>query len=113
MRTLLYNDRELRAGLLAKPVRVYQPHCYTMGPYYTAIPMDMLDSVRAMLKACGFKLKTFYVGHRPATSLMDQYYRKHRPATSWSVTSATTRKSNARYAKIMVIDPATNKRAYL
>lgn len=114
MKTINWNDSALRARPLAKPVRVYQPNGWAgFGQHYTAIPLDMLDSIRAMLKACGFKLTTYYVGPRPADSLLDNYYKDRGGKITWSIVAGTTRKSNARYAKIIVEDPKTKERKYL
>jgi hypothetical protein len=113
MQTLEWNSRAIARAPLQKPVRVRQrPGWDGHRSVYTAVPLDMLDSVRAMLKACGYKLRTFYVGPRPADSRMDAYYRDHGRCLSWSVTAATTRKRNARYAKILVSDPVTKQRMY-
>jgi len=73
-------------------------------PYtYTAVPMEMLDSIRTMIKACGFKCTTYFVGHRPPS----------RQWTGWSRISGTTRKENAKWAKILVTDPNTQRSMYL
>ena len=114
MRTLEWNDATLRAGPLIKPVRVHQPHGWgVLSSHYTAIPLDMLDSVRALLKACGYKLTTYYVGLRPPTHHLDHYYSRVKPSRKWSVVSGMTRKENARYAKILVEDRRTGERHYL
>ena len=110
MRTLEWNDATLRAGPLIKPVRVHQPHGWgVLSSHYTAIPLDMLDSVRALLKACGYKLTTYYVGLRPADHWLDRHYGSRK----WSIVSGMTRKENARYAKILVEDRRTGERQYL
>ena len=114
MPTLEWNDAGLKAGPLAKPVRVRQrPGWNGERTEYTAIPLELVDSLRAMLKACGYKLRTYYVGPRPADSWMDNYYAKQGRKRKWSVVSGTTRKENARYAKILVTDPKTGTREYL
>jgi hypothetical protein len=110
MRTLEWNDSALRAGSLDKPVRVHQPRGWGgLGSHYTAIPLDMLDSVRALLKACGYKLTTYYVGLRPADHWLD----RHRGSRKWSVVAGTTRREHARYAKILVEDRRTGEHHYL
>lgn len=113
MQILEWNSPVIALRRLQKPVRVRQrPGWDGHRSVYTAVPLDMLDSVRAMLKACGYKLRTFYVGPRPADSRMDAYYQESGVCLRWSVTAATTRKCNARYAKILVSDPVTKQRMY-
>jgi hypothetical protein len=110
MTTYEWNDPFLKAGPLAKPVRVRQRDSWDgRETFYTAIPLDMLDSIRAMLKACGFKLTTYYVGPRPAYSWMDKHYASQGCKRTWSVIAGTTRKENARYAKILVSDGKGNR----
>lgn len=113
MQTLEWNSRAIALRRLQKPVRVRQrPGWDGHRSVYTAVPLDMLDSVRAMLKACGYKLRTYYAGPRPADSWMDKYYAEHGIVRRWSVVAGTTRKRNARYAKILVSDPVTKQRMY-
>jgi len=114
MKTLAWNDSTLRSGPLEKPVRVYQPHNWNgFGNHYTAIPIDMLDWIRPMLRAKGLKCRTFYVGHRPADSWYDMRVIEQGAKRTYSITSSTTRRANARYAKILCEDPRTGKKTYL
>jgi len=114
MKTLAWNDSALRSGPLEKPVRVYQPNGWNgFGKYYTAIPIDILESIRAMLRAVGLKYRTYYVGHRPADSWYDMHRITQGSKRTYSITSSTTRRANARYAKLLVEDPRTGKRTYL
>ena len=99
MKTINWNDPTLRTDKLAKPIRVHQPNAYYLSPYYTAIPMDLVDWIRPMLRAKGLKLRTFYVGKRVN---LNTYNR-----------SMTTWRADARYAKILCKDPKTGKREYL
>jgi len=115
MKTYEWNDAFLKSGKLATPVRVRQRR--GVGGWiatYTAIPIDMLDWIRPMLRAKGLKYTTYYIGLRPADSWMDKHYAETYGARRrWSVVSGMTRKENARYAKLLVTDPKTKKREYL
>ena len=114
MKTLNWNDSTLRAGPLEKPVLVYQPNGWNgFGKYYTAIPMYLVDWIRPMLRAKGLKCRTFYVGHRPADSWYDMRMIKQGSKRTYSITSSTTRRDNARYAKILCENPRTGERRYL
>jgi hypothetical protein len=114
MKTYEWNDAFLKSGKLATPVRVRQrPGWDGQIATYTAIPIDMLDWIRPMLRAKGLKYTTYYVGLRPADSWMDKHYAKNGARRRWSVVAGTTRRENARYAKLLVTDPETNVREYL
>ena len=114
MKTLNWNDSTLRAGPLEKPVLVYQPNGWNgFGKYYTAVPMDLLDSIRAMLRAKGIKYRTYYVGHRPPDTWYDERMISQGKMLTHSITSQMTRRAHARYAKILCEDPSTGKRTYL
>jgi len=114
MKTLNWNDPTLRSGPLEKPVSVFQPHGWNgFSQYYTAVPMDLLDSIRAMLRAKGLKYRTYYVGHRPPDTWYDERMIAQGSKLTHSITSQMTRRANARYAKILCEDPSTGKRRYL
>ena len=114
MKKLKWNDPALRLGLLKKPVRVIQPRGKASGfGNYTAIPMDLIDWIRPMLRAKGLKYRTFYVGHRPPDSWYDEHMIAQGKKLTYSITSSTTRRANARYAKLLVEDPRTGERFYL
>lgn len=117
MKTLNWNDPTLRSGPLKKPVCVYQPRGWNGFPvyskYYTAVPMDLLDSIRAMLRAKGIKYRTYYVGHRPPDTWYDERMISQGKMLTHSITSQMTRRDNARYAKILCEDPRTGERNYL
>jgi hypothetical protein len=114
MTTYEWNDPILREGNLTKPVYVHQRNSYSdLGDHYTAIPMHMLDDLRRTLKQNGFKLTTYYVGHRPPDHALDNYYASKGSKRKWSVVYGTTRKENARYAKIVITDKKTGERRYL
>ena len=112
MKTYKRHTREYHSlGQITTPVTIETTTAWRGNPYtYTAVPMEMLDSLRAMIKACGFKCTTYYVGHRPP-AFMDLAVFGHRGG--WSRISGTTRKENARWAKLLVSDPKTGKREYL
>ena len=114
MKTMNWNDPALRAGPLDRPVRVYQPNGYSgYSKHYTAIPLELLDWIRPMLQCRGLKVTTYYLGVRPPASWRAEYYAKRGHVRSWSVVSGTTRRANARYAKLLVTDPRTGKKDYL
>ena len=114
MKTFNWNDSALRAGPLEKPVRVYQPNTYSRySNHYTAIPIEMLDKIRPMLRMMGLKYRTFYVGHRPPDYWYDMFLIKQGHKLKFSRSSSTTRRGNARYAKLLVEDPRTGERTYL
>ena len=112
MKKINWNDPALRSGLLEKPIRVIQPHSY-ISKNYTAIPMDMVDWIRPMLRAKGIKCRTFYVGHRPPDTWYDERMISQGNKLTHSITSMTTRRATARYDKILCEDPNTGKRTYL
>ena len=114
MKTLNWNDPTLRSGPLKKPVCVYQPRGWNgFSQYYTAVPMDLLDSIRAMLRAKGIKYRTFYVGHRPPDTWYDERMISQGKMLTHSITSQMTRRAHARYAKILCEDPITREKRYL